>query len=134
MPGLKVDYEKREIFRLAKNVFGVLPRGRAYETVMSASCKSRSWELVYTRPFADHITLFQAQNVKLFAGKYVVFGSRNGTKITLVGITLMICLVRMRRNVSEIWLLLHVALLMNLAMTGRGKITQKVEEKKREEI
>ena len=46
---------------MAKNVFGVLPRGRAYETIMGASCKSRFWELVYTRPFTDHITLFQAR-------------------------------------------------------------------------
>lgn len=75
------------------------------------------------------------ENVKLFAGKYVVFGSRNDTRVTSVGITPMICLVRMRRNVSEIWLLPHVALLgVNLAMTGRRKMIQKVEEKKRKEI
>ena len=42
-------------------MFGVLPRGRAYEMAMGASCKSRSWELVYARAFTDHITLFQAQ-------------------------------------------------------------------------
>ncbi|OCK99039.1 uncharacterized protein K441DRAFT_693225 [Cenococcum geophilum 1.58] len=60
----------RDIFRLAKNVFGILPRGRAYEMVMGASC----------------------ENVKLFAGKYVVFGSRNDTRVTSVGITPMICL------------------------------------------
>lgn len=47
---------------MAKNALGVLPRGRAYETVMGASCKSRSWELVYTWPFTDHITSFQAKN------------------------------------------------------------------------
>ena len=61
LPGLEVDCKTRHIFRLAKNVFVVLPRGRAYETAMGASCKSRSWELVYTRPFTYHITLFQAQ-------------------------------------------------------------------------
>lgn len=72
--------------------------------------------------------------MKLFAGKYVIFGSRNGTRITSVGITLMVCLVRMRRNVLEIWLLLHVALPMNLAMAGGRKIIQKVKEKKRKEI
>jgi len=37
------------------------PRGQAYETAMGASYKSRPWELVYTRDFTDHITLFQAQ-------------------------------------------------------------------------
>ena len=31
---------------------------------MGASCKSRSWELVYARPFTDHITSFQAQNIE----------------------------------------------------------------------
>ena len=71
---------------------------------------------------------FRRENVKLFAEKYIVFGSRNGTRIVSVGITPMICLVRMRQNVSEIWLQLHVALLgMNLAMTGRRKMIQKVE-------
>ena len=78
---------------------------------------------------------FRRKTVKLFIGKYVVFKSRNGTRITSVGITWMICLMRVRRNVPEIWLLLHVALLgMNLEITGRRKMIQKVEGKKRREI
>lgn len=45
---------------------------------------------------------FRRKTLKLFTGKYIVFKSRNGTGITSVGITWMICLMRARRNVPEI--------------------------------
>lgn len=42
---------------------------------MGASYMSRSWEMVYTRPFTDHITLFQAQ-------KREMKGSRMSERVT----------------------------------------------------
>ena len=80
----------RDIFRLAKNIFAVLPRGQAYETAMGASCKSRSWELVYTRPFTDNITLFQAQ-------KSEMRGSRMSKRVT-AGLVSMIDILKYTAN------------------------------------
>lgn len=57
LPGLKVDYEKREISFDWRRMYSVFFREAEHMKRLWA----RSWELVYTRPFPDHITLFQAQ-------------------------------------------------------------------------
>jgi hypothetical protein len=135
-PGLKVDYEKREISFDWRRMYSVFFREAEHMKRLWAPLASLvpgSW---YTLGLLLIILLhFRRKIVKLFTGKYVVFESGNGTRITSVGITWMICLMRVRRNVPEIWLLLHVALFgMNLEITGRRKMIQKVEGKKRKEI